>query len=138
MEGYQSKIDLILREKFALELHPDKSRIIPLSRGVEFLGFKKFFHHKLIKKKNMLKFYRKNDDLYASYQEGNILYDSVYDFIEGWIAYSKSANMFNVRKRILSRFEERYPHEISTKEVNRYQKEQKKSIIYSPGHHSRP
>ena len=128
LEEYESKIDAFLGEKLSLELHPDKSRIILLSRGVEFLGFKKFLHHKIIKKKNMLKFYRKSDEVQTSYKEGKILYDSIYDFMEGWMAYSKNANMFKVRKRILSHFEARYPHEISTKEVNKYLQEQKKSI----------
>lgn len=128
LEEYQSKIDIFLREKLALELHPDKSKIILLSRGVEFLGFKKFLHHKLIKKKNMLHFYQKSDEIYLRYNDKVIDYDSVYAFMEGWIAYARNANTYNTRKRILSGFEKKYFGEISTKEINRYQKEQKRRI----------
>ena len=127
LEEYKQHIDNFLHAKLALELHPDKSKIISLSRGVDFLGFTQFLRHKIIKKKNMLKLYRKSDEVYASYKEEKILYDSIYDFMEGWMAYSKNANMFKVRKRILAGFERRYPREISTKEVNRHLKEQKRS-----------
>ncbi len=119
LEEYKSKIDFFLSEKLALELHPDKSRIILLSRGVEFLGFQKFLHHKLIKKKNRLTFYRKFDEIYCQYSQKKIDYNPVYDFMEGWMAYAKKANTYKVRKRILSDFEEKYRGEISSKEVNR-------------------
>ena len=128
LEDYKCRIDQFLREKLALQLHPDKSRIIFLSCGVEFLGFKIFLHHKRIKKKNKLHFYRKYEKMYTLYRCNTVDYDKVYDFMEGWIAYAKNANTFNVRKIILSGFEERYPLEISSKEVNRYLKEDRKII----------
>ncbi len=127
----KQKIHDFLHQKLALNLHSDKSKIICLSRGVHFLGFKVFLHHKLIKKKNMLHFYRKCDEKSAAYKERKIQYDSIYDFMEGWIAYVKNANTFKARKKILSDFERRYPLEISTKEINRYQKEQKRCKIIS-------
>ncbi len=128
LEGYKQKINDFLLQKLALNLHPDKSKIIFLLRGVHFLGFKVFLHHKLIKKKNILHFYRKEADIYSQYSRKEIDYEDVYNFMEGWVAYIKNANTFTVRRRILSKFEVKYPQEISMKEVNRYLNEERKSI----------
>lgn len=51
LEDYKKKIDNFLRDKLELYLHPDKSKIIKLQRGIGFLGFRIFFHHKLVRKK---------------------------------------------------------------------------------------
>lgn len=128
LQMFKDKIDIFLRTRLALELHPDKSKIIPLHRGVEFLGMKIFPHHKRIKTKNLRKFYRKFQGICKAYKEGEVDYDAVYEFVEGWLAYVKNANTYTLRKKVLISMEKRFPSEISTKEVNRYQKEERKSI----------
>ncbi|MDO8656029.1 MAG: reverse transcriptase domain-containing protein [Nanoarchaeota archaeon] len=128
LQLYKDKIDIFLRERLALELHPDKSKIIPLHRGVEFLGMKIFPHHKRIKTRNLRKFYRKFQGICKAYAEKEVDYDSVYEFVEGWLAYVKNANTYTLRKKVLVSIEQRFPTEISTKEVNRGRKEQRKRI----------
>jgi retron-type reverse transcriptase len=124
LEKYLYTIRVFLRENLALELHPTKSRIVSLHCGTEFLGLKIFSHHKLIKLKNVRKFYRKFNEIYQDYDRGKISYDSVYDFMEGWMAYAQNADTYLLRKRVASLFEERFPCEISTKEINRHLKEE--------------
>lgn len=126
LEKWKSKIDAFLKEKLSLKLHPDKSRIISLERGTEFLGFKLFFCHLRIKQRNMRKFYRKLAFLYAQHEKKEISYDVIYDFLEGWIAHVKHANTYTLRKKIMASVELKFSREISTKEVNRYLKEKKK------------
>jgi len=125
LEAYKIIIGIFLREKLALRLHPDKSKVIPLQRGVEFLGMKIFPYHKLIKKKNLKKFYRKYTLLCEDYDEKVATYDEIYDFLEGWLAYAKNANTHKLRKKVLQQVEQKFPHEISTKEVNRARKRRK-------------
>lgn len=119
LEDYRWRVDLFLQEKLTLKLHPDKSRIIPLQRGTEFLGLKIFSHHKLLKQKNLRKFYQKRAVLSAAYDEGTANYDTIYDFLEGWLAYAKQANTYTLRQKILTEIEQKFPQEISTKEVNK-------------------
>ncbi|MEK6951448.1 MAG: reverse transcriptase/maturase family protein, partial [Nanoarchaeota archaeon] len=40
LEEYKLSIDKFLRENLKLELHPDKSKIIPLKNGINFLGYR--------------------------------------------------------------------------------------------------
>lgn len=116
---YQQKIDSFLNEKLALQLHPDKSRIIPFQRGTEFLGLNIFSRHKRIKQKNLRKFYQKLQSLYEEHNQSNAAYDQIYDFLEGWVAYAKQANTYRLRQKILTEVEQKFPQEISTKEVNK-------------------
>lgn len=122
LQAYFEEISSFLQQKLVVELHPDKSRIIPLYQGTEFLGFKIFLHHRLIKKKNIRKFYRKWDLLCNNYSDGLVMYDSLYDFLEGWCAHAAHASTYARRQKILSSFEQKFPSKISTKEINRNKK----------------
>lgn len=119
LESYKEDISWFLKEALLLELHPAKSRIIPLKRGTEFLGMKIFLYHKRIKRRNLRKFKRKFQQLYGEYRKGSIEYDTLYNFLEGWLAYAKQANTHTLQKSILQEFEQKGITDVSTKEVNR-------------------
>ena len=55
LEKWKEEIDKFLKEKLKIELHTQKSRIIHLSKGVDFVGFRNFYHHKLLRKRNIIK-----------------------------------------------------------------------------------
>lgn len=116
---WKNRIELFLNRKLALQLHPDKSKIISLERGVEFLGFVILPHYRLLKNRNLKKFKRKLKEIYSLYDNEEIGYDTIYDFMEGWLAYAKHADTYNLRKRIIAEFEQKFSSEISSKEVNR-------------------
>ena len=42
LEKWKKEISNFLKEKLKIELHPQKSKIIPLSKGIDFLGFRNF------------------------------------------------------------------------------------------------
>ena len=63
LEEYKEEINNYLKN-LKLELHPNKSKIIPLRNGVTFLGYRIFYHHKLLRKTNIRKFERNfNEEL---------------------------------------------------------------------------
>ena len=111
-----------LREKLLLSLHPEKTRIILSNHGVDFLGLKIFPFHKIMKKRNVRSFKRKLKLACKKFDNGEIKYDGVYDSLEGWIAYAKNAETYNLRKKIMRTIEEKFQNEMSTKEYNRSHK----------------
>lgn len=119
LQKWKEDIAQFLAQRLSLKLHPDKSKIIPIERGVEFLGFKIFPRHRFLKRKNMRYFLRKSQQKDSLYHENKITFDDVYNFIEGWCAHAKNANTFKRRQKILTSFENQYPCEISTKEIHR-------------------
>jgi len=108
--------------KLKIHLHPEKSKILRLGSRVNFLGFRVFFYHKLLKKSNIRKTKQKLKSLAQEYKLHEINYDSIYDSLEGWTAYAKNANAYKLRRKIIAEFEKAFANEISTKEINRYLK----------------
>ena len=51
LEEWKNKISEFLKKELKLELHLDKSKIISLSHGVDFVGFRNFYHFKLLRKR---------------------------------------------------------------------------------------
>ena len=93
---WKLEIDKFLNENLKLELHPDKSKIIPLSKGVDFVGFRNFYHFKLLRKRNIRKMTSKIDKFRAE----EISYREMTESYQGWQAYAKWANSFKLRKRL--------------------------------------
>ncbi|MBU2590002.1 MAG: hypothetical protein KKB39_04540 [Nanoarchaeota archaeon] len=119
---YQQKIIQFLKRELKLEIHPFKSKIVDYKRGIDFLGLRIFPYHMLLKKKNLRKFRNKLDKLEIRFFQNKISYDKIYDFLEGWTAYSKTANSYKLRIKILKKVKEDFTNEISIKEINRYLK----------------
>ncbi|MFH0869695.1 MAG: RNA-directed DNA polymerase [archaeon] len=122
LECYKEKISCFIKEKLALQLHPDKSKIHPLYSGTDFLGLRIYSHHRLLKKRNLRKFRKKLELMSSEYELKRVSYDTIYDFLEGWAAYSKYANTFKLRKNQIAHAENLFRGALSTKELNKYSK----------------
>lgn len=75
-----------------------------------------------MKKRNVRSFKRKLKIICENFDNGEIMYDEVYDFLEGWIAYAKNTDSYNLRSKIISTIEDKFQSEVSTKEYNRFHK----------------
>ncbi len=131
LEDYKTQINQFLKENLHLELHPEKTKISFLKRGVGFLGIRIYPHHKLLAKRNSRKFRKKLSLLITKYQNKQIEYDKVYDTIEGWIAHIKHANSYKLRQRILTPYTDILSNNLSTKEYNKYLRDHSKKNIES-------
>jgi len=120
LSEYKIAINVFLREKLSLELHPEKSKLISIKEGITFLGFRVFYYHKLLKKANIIKMAGKIERFKLLYDDGCIDYDTIYVSMQGWMGYAKYGNTFNLRRKIIQKIESYFPKEISTVEMNRY------------------
>lgn len=125
LQKYKTIINEFLKEKLDLELHPEKSKVIHIRRGICFLGLRIYSHHKLLKKSNVRKFKHKIQQISKDYDNKKVDYDSVYDYLEGWMEYSKQANIHKLRKKLLKEYYDKFVGVISSKELNRLLKGQK-------------
>jgi retron-type reverse transcriptase len=119
LERFMKKIGIFLENNLDLSLHPDKCRIINLKQGMTFLGLRIFYWHKLLKRQNMRRMKNRLVSLNGRYDKKEVIYDKVYDFLEGWQAYSRQANIYKSRSIIFKEIEILYFHEISGKEIDR-------------------
>ena len=110
IRAWKEGIDQFLKEKLKLELHPDKSRIIPLSRGVDFVGFRNYYNYKLIRKRSI----RKMERNINSFKKQKISSLKMCAIFQGWNAYAKWANTIKLRRKFAK---EIYKIKLSTKSI---------------------
>jgi len=99
LEKWKEEINNFLKKELKLELHPEKSKIIFLSRGVDFVGFRNFYYYRLLRKRNIRKIF----SIIEKFQLGCISYEKLLETFQGWNAYAKWADSYKLRKIIFSR-----------------------------------
>jgi hypothetical protein len=102
LESWKKQIEEFLGEKLGLELHPDKSKILNLSRGIDFVGFRNLYHFKLLRKRNI----RKMNFKIQQFKEEKLSQDKIIESFQGWNAYAMWADSLNVRIKLYSQISE--------------------------------
>lgn len=101
LQNWKIEINDFIKQKLKLELHPDKSKIKSLSQGIDFLGFRNFYHFKLLRKRNIKNIERKINLL----KEDKLSYEKFLEIFQGWYAYAKWANTNKLTDRLIKRLE---------------------------------
>ena len=104
LEIWKEKINNFLMNELILKIHRDKSHIIPMHKGVGFVGFRVFYYYKLLKNSNIQQTKRKliNWKLNKDSFDRNKLIEK----IKGWLAHAKHGNTYNLRRNLVSVFNE--------------------------------
>src|SRR3989344_5602078 len=110
LEIWKNDINNFLKEELKIELHPSKSNVLKLSSGINFLGFRIFYHYKLIRKSNLKNFERKFNNLRILFDEEIIGREKVLEGLEGWLAYCSHANTYKYRKYLIRNFNASFSH----------------------------
>ncbi|KKL26618.1 hypothetical protein LCGC14_2393470, partial [marine sediment metagenome] len=84
-----------------------------------FLGFRHCPYHRLLRKANIRTMRKK-----ITQKD----YDSLCEFLEGWMAYANHANTYNLRRKIANIVEGKFPGNISLLQLDRLLK----NAIYVP------
>ena len=96
LENWMIEINKFLLEKLKLQLHPQKSKIIQLSKGIDFVGFRNFAHFKLLRRRNI----RKMNHKISLYKNNKKDFSSLKDSYQGWQGYAKWANTHKLREKV--------------------------------------
>lgn len=97
LEKWKQEINNFLGENLKLELHPDKSKVISLSKGIDFVGFRNFYYNKLLRTRNIRKILYK----IKKYKEAEISKEKVLESFQGWNAYARWANSLRLRRSVV-------------------------------------
>jgi len=100
LENCKIKIEKYLKN-LRLEFHPDKSKIYSMYKGIDFLGFKIFYHYKRARKRNVSYFKRKLKILERRYENGEISKEKFLGSVNGWFAYVMWGDTYSLRKRLM-------------------------------------
>ena len=97
LQQWREQIELFLANKLHLHLHPEKSKILPIAKGIDFLGFRNFYYFRLLRKRNI----RAMKRIMCLYNECLLSYKQIESSFYGWQAYAKVANTYILRKRLV-------------------------------------
>ncbi len=101
LEEYRERIEEYLRNHLKLDLHPDKSKIIPLQAGVTALGYRNFYHYKRLRRSNLRKFEQNLLKKVPLQKEHSITKEEMLQDVQGWFGYALWANTYKLRKQII-------------------------------------
>ena len=84
-----------------LKFHPKKCTVFPTRCGTDFLGYRIFPTHRLLRKENVKRARRRLRHLEAKYNACAIPLDKVKQSIRSWIAHASWADTYGLRKHLL-------------------------------------
>jgi RNA-directed DNA polymerase len=113
LEMWNAEISEFLAYRLKIRLHPEKSSIIPLERGIAFLGFRIFHGYRLLKKSNARRIWERLDMFKRKCDKGEMNREEIVKSLEGWLAYARFANSYNFRKRVVERFNRLFAKELA-------------------------
>ena len=93
---WKKQIDEFLKNKLKLELHYQKSKILSLSRGIDFVGFRNFYYFRILRKRNI----RNMKNKIAKCKKWMISKDDLLVSFQGWQAYAMRADSYKLRNKI--------------------------------------
>ncbi len=99
LKVWKKEINRFLNKELKLELHQDKSKIIPLSRGIDFVGFRNFYYFKLLKKRNI----KNMENKIKLFNNGRLNHEKILESFQGWQAYAKWANTHKLKEKLFKR-----------------------------------
>jgi len=97
LEYLKGRIRECLNQKLKIELHPEKSKILPLRNGITFLGYRVFYHYTLLNKRNIKNIMKK----LLLFKENVTGKEDFHNSLVGWEGYAKWANSYKLRKEIV-------------------------------------
>lgn len=87
----------------ALQLN-GKTSIFPIQQGIDFLGYRIWPTHRLLRKSSIKRMKRKLKAFKRKYQEGKIGLDRINATIQSWLGHCEHANSHSLRKAVLNNF----------------------------------
>jgi len=103
LHQWRYAIAAFLDKRLHLSLN-ERTTIFPASHGIDFLGYRIWRTHRLLRKRNVRDMKRKLKHFERRYAEGQATRTQIYASIQSWIGHAKHANTYNLRRRIFSEF----------------------------------
>lgn len=102
---HQLKKDLegFLSDHLALSLN-HKTSVFPIRQGVDFLGYRIWPTHRLLRKSSIKRMKRRLKKFTRDYRDGKIQISQIRPVLASWIGHASHADSYGVRKKILSTF----------------------------------
>jgi len=95
----KGKIKLLFAS-MELTLHPKKANIFPITLGIDFLGYRIFNNHRLIRKSTAKRFLKNTKIKLKKYNSRIMNFDKLMESFNSWEAYMDHANSHHLKKSL--------------------------------------
>jgi len=102
LEGIREGMAGYLRDRLNLRLHPRKTRIFPVEEGVDFLGFRVFPGHRLLRKTAGYHYQRMLFKLARERREGMVSPGAIRNSFASWSAHAAWGATAGLKRRLLA------------------------------------
>jgi len=96
----KKEIELFLADKLGLTLN-DKTGVFPISQGVDFLGYRIFTDHRLLRKRSIKRIKRTMKRFQYLFSEGLIDAGRINTTVHSWLGHAKHADSYSFRTKLL-------------------------------------
>ncbi len=104
LENLIAPIEKFLNEKLKLGLHPDKIEIIKYRKGVDFLGYIQFPHHRLMREKSKQRMLRKIRHADYFYRHGAIDEARMNSTLQSYLGVLSHADAYRLSDELKNRY----------------------------------
>ena len=87
-----------------LTLHPKKANIFPIELGIDFLGYRIFNAHRLVRKSTVKRFLKNTKTKLKRYDSGVIDFDKLMESFNSWEAYMSHGNSHALKNSLYQRY----------------------------------
>jgi RNA-directed DNA polymerase len=93
-------IELFLKGKLSLSLHPEKTIIKKYTEGVDFLGYVLFPHHILVRKRSKNRMLRKYQEKIKEERAGKIEKEKLLATLQSYLGMLSHANSYRLQEEM--------------------------------------
>jgi len=81
-----------------------KTSVFPITQGVDFVGYRTWATHKLLRKRSIIGMKKKLKKLAMLYRENSATLEDIKRVLASWLGHAQHADSYNVVKRVLKNF----------------------------------
>ncbi|MCX6358884.1 MAG: reverse transcriptase/maturase family protein [Armatimonadetes bacterium] len=87
--------------RLRLKLHPVKQTVTPTAVGVDFLGYRVFPDHRLLRRSTTVRFIRRLGVMQRAYTRGAVSLTEVSQSVAAWVGHARHADTYGLRTAAL-------------------------------------
>ena len=85
-----------------VKVHRNRAQMWPVKKGTDWLGYRVYPTHRLVRKSNVRRFRTKLKRLAKDYKDGLIDMEEIKPSVMSWIGHVKHANSYRLRQKIFT------------------------------------
>lgn len=104
LQNFLAPIEQFLQEKLRLSLHPNKIQLVKYHKGVDFLGYVQFTHHRLMRETSKQRMLRKLRHAEIHYRRGEFDETRLNATLQSYLGVLSHADAYRLSETLKNRF----------------------------------